>query len=546
MAERATWTADAERAAEDSHHLVFLRQLPFTVVAAIVVGGIFLVRPANLADHSIVAAIIVAVAASTASIVIPWHRLDRRWAALVPAGDMAAIGLASTSGADVAPGLALPVLWLSRAYGMAGLVTSVLGGTVIVWLPQVLGAPVTDVSLPRLLVLPAVLGAIGTYMYFAERRSIARQRLLERQSGILERTLEDARRQRRLLEGVLNTIDVGVVAVNAEGEVIVRNRAQASLAPRTPAVGQSVETYVPDTLYGPDRRTALGADASPLVRASRRERVGRELVWFRTEEGAWRAVGVSSSPLSGNDGRWDGAVVVYQDLTPEMTAMAQQDDFVASVSHELRTPLTSVLGYAEVLSDDPALDERQRTYLRVVERNARRLLRLIGDLLAAGEINRGTLTLERTDVDLRDVVTEAIEAQSPFARERGVEVRDELDGPIRTHGDPARLAQVVDNVLTNAIKYSRRGGEVVVSGDRHDGHVLLRVRDHGVGIAVADQERVFQRFYRAEAVRGSKVSGTGLGLHITQELVSAHGGWVELDSEPGVGTEVRISLPEAP
>jgi signal transduction histidine kinase len=350
-----------------------------------------------------------------------------------------------------------------------------------------------------------------------------------------------------MLEGVLNTIAVGVVVLGADGRVVIRNQAQGILCPPTPHVGEPADALGPLELYAEDRRTPRTRESSALLRAARGERVDREVVWWRDDElpDGWRALGVTASPLLDEQGRWDGAVVVYQDLTPEFTAMAQQADFIASVSHDLRTPLTSILGFAELLADDPTIGERERGQVQAIERNSRRLLHLIGDVLTAGQIAHGGLRLELGIVDLRDVVREVVDAHSPAAKAKSLELRNEVEGPVLVRGDVARVIQAVDNVVANAVKYSREAGRVTVRADHDGGGVVLRVRDDGVGIPHPDQRRVFDRFYRAEAVRGGTAPGTGLGLYITQEIVRAHGGWVELESEPGIGTEVRITLPEA-
>jgi signal transduction histidine kinase len=531
---------------QEADRVVVLHQLPFSVVAAVVVGGLLAADPTRLTDPLLVAAILVTIGMSAAAALVPWHRIDHRWAATMPAAQILAVGLAHIGGVDVVVGVALPVLWLSRAYGAVGTVASVLAAVTVSWAPYLLGQPVTESTLTRLLVEPAVFASVGAYTYLAERRSQARQKLLEAQGAVLERTLDDSRRQWRMLEGVLNTIAVGVVVLGADGRVVVRNRAQGGLCPPTPHVGEPADALGPLELYAEDRRTPLTREDSALLRAARGERVDREVVWWRDDDlpDGWRALGVTASPLHDEQGRWDGAVVVYQDLTPEFTAMAQQADFIAAVSHDLRTPLTSILGFAELLVDEPGIGERERGQVLAIERNSRRLLHLIGDILTAAQIAHGGLRLELWTVDLCDVVREVLDTHGPAAKAKALEVRDELEGPIFVRGDVARITEAVDNVVANAVKYSREGGRVTVGADRGDGLVVLRVRDEGVGIPLSDQRRVFDRFYRAEAVRGGTVQGTGLGLYITQEIVRAHGGHVELVSEAGVGTEVRIILSE--
>lgn len=547
--DRAAGPATSRTGPQEVDRVVVLRQLPFSGVSALVVGGLLATDPARLADWRIVAAILVTVAVAAAAPLVPWHRLDHRWAATMPAAQMVAVALAYVGGLDVVAGLALPVLWLSRAYGAVGAIASIVAAGAVSWAPFMLGAPITEAAFPRLLVEPAVFASVGAYIYLAERRSQARQALLEGQGAVVERTLDDSRRQRRLLEGVLNTIDVGVVVLDADGRVVGRNPAQAAMCPPTPQIGEPADALGPVEIYAEDRRTRVPRENAVLLRAARGERVDREIVWWRqdadTDPDSLRALGITARPLLDEEGRWDGAVVVYQDLTPELTAIAQQADFVASVTHDLRTPLTSILGFTELLADEPGLGERERRHVRVIERNARRLLHLIGDLLTAGQLTRGGLTLESRRLDLRELARDVVEAHGPAATAREVVLHEQLGEPLPVHADAERLGQALDNVVSNAVKYSRDGGNVTVRGERVDGAVVLSVSDDGIGIAREDQEHVFDRFYRAEAVRGGSVSGTGLGLYIAHEIVRAHGGRIELRSEPGVGTEVRITLPGA-
>lgn len=525
-------------------HTVLVRQLPFAIVATVLVLALLIAVPERLSEPPIAAAIALVMAATLASAVVPWHRVNRWWHVVIPLADMVVIALPFIgSHLNVVAGLALPVLWLARAFGAGGVLLAVGTSTLIVWGPQLSGQPITELALPRLIVMPPVFVAMATYVYLGDRRTTARQALLMRQSATLERTLAEARRRRAVLEGLLNTIDVGVVAMDRDGRIWIRNRAQGELAPMTPPTGRTVTDYVPAPMYSANRRTELPPEDSPLVRASRGERFDRELVWVTHDDGPWRALSASAAPLLDEHGRWDGAVVVYQDLTPEMVAMAQQDAFVASVSHELRTPLTSVLGFAEVLADDPDLRDDQRGYVGVIERNARRLLLLIGDLLTVGQLERGALHLAREPVRLRHVLEESIEGLTPQASEHSVGIELEVPDRLSVVGDESRLAQIFDNLLSNAVKYARENGRVTVTGRREGDDVVVTVRDDGIGIAPADLPRIFERFYRAEVVREGKIAGTGLGLHIVRRLAEEHGGRVEIASELGVGTEVRVTLP---
>ena len=243
-----------------------------------------------------------------------------------------------------------------------------------------------------------------------------------------------------------------------------------------------------------------------------------------------------------------GRLVVLRDVTAEREADRLKDQFFALVSHELRTPLTSIVGYVDLLLEDHdgQLDEESRRFLAVVRRNARRLLRLVGDLLFVAQVEAGELTLASGSVDLAGLAAEAVEAAAPQADEKGVRLSVSADPVPPCWGDADRLAQAFDNLISNAIKFTAPGGRVCVRvldrGDRAE----VEVQDTGMGIAEADQALLFKRFFRASAATDEAVPGVGLGLTIVKAIVDAHGGRVAVDSRLGSGTTFVVSLPLNP
>jgi signal transduction histidine kinase len=229
----------------------------------------------------------------------------------------------------------------------------------------------------------------------------------------------------------------------------------------------------------------------------------------------------------------------------EQEAERMKDEFFGLISHELRTPLTSIIGYTEALAETEgdSLSDRGRRFLEVVDRNARRELRLVGDLLALVRIEAGTFSIEPGSADLAEIVAEAVEAARPTAERQGVDLSVDADDLPEIEGDPYRLGQVVDNLLTNAIKFSPDGGSVDVRVDRRDGCAMIEVSDSGMGIPPEDRERLFERLFRAKGAAALQIPGTGLGLTIVKAIVDAHGGRIEVESDEGIGTTFRISLP---
>jgi signal transduction histidine kinase len=222
-----------------------------------------------------------------------------------------------------------------------------------------------------------------------------------------------------------------------------------------------------------------------------------------------------------------------------------KDDFVASVSHELRTPLTSIRGYLELVLAGEAgeLTAEQRDFLGIVDRNSDRLLHLVSDLLEVAQIESGRLELDVAEEELGEFLAEAVAAASPLAAGHGVELALHHNGEIRVLVDRTRLGQVIDNLLSNALKFTHAGGRVDVRLSTSNGAVLVEIADTGIGISPADQERLFQRFYRAAPAAEQAIPGSGLGLWISKAIVEAHGGSIGVESWAGRGSTFRVTLP---
>jgi signal transduction histidine kinase len=224
-----------------------------------------------------------------------------------------------------------------------------------------------------------------------------------------------------------------------------------------------------------------------------------------------------------------------------------KDDFVASVSHELRTPLTSIRGYLELLTSGEVgeLNEEQERFLSVVDRNADRLLHVVGDLLFVSQVEAGIISLEKSPFELIGLLTEAVDAALPAAEAKDIAIQLNADHVAEVDADRARLAQVFDNLISNAIKFTPPGGRIDVRAvGRHD-HVHIEIADSGMGISAEDQPRLFRRFFRTSTANEQAIQGTGLGLAIVKAIVDGHGGRVTVESEVGSGTTFCVELPLA-
>jgi signal transduction histidine kinase len=220
-----------------------------------------------------------------------------------------------------------------------------------------------------------------------------------------------------------------------------------------------------------------------------------------------------------------------------------KDEFVALVSHELRTPLTSIRGYLELINEDTNLTDEQTRFLETIDRNAQRLQRVVGDLLFVAQVEAGKLSLEVSAVDLNAIAEEAVHAAQPSAAAKEIALTLEVDELPVIQGDRARLAQVLDNVVSNAIKFTPSGGAVSVTTRLLPGEVEVVISDTGMGIPSDELPLLFQRFFRAERATSGAIPGTGLGLAIAKAIVTGHGGRIRVESEDGAGATFRVTLP---
>ena len=404
-----------------------------------------------------------------------------------------------------------------------------------------------------------------------------RNRLLMTQAMELEEALEERRRAEQTvvqLAAIVESSDDAIAGMNIDGCVLSWNAGAERLFGYTAEemIGQPVAKLVPA-----ERLHELGTVAR---RVNAGEGVEEHQTRGRRKDGTEVDVSLTVSPIFDSLQRVTGAAVIARDITlskrqqsqlqallakervaradaeAAQQALAQQnerlrefdrlkDEFISLVSHELRTPLTSIRGYLELLLDGGAgeLTEDQGRFLAVVDRNSKRLMHLVGDLLFLAQVEAGKLALELTDVDLDDVVAEAVEAAKPFADEKGIELRTTVEPTPLMIGDRGRLAQVLDNLVSNALKFTSDGGSVDVLVSSTNGEAVVEVRDTGMGIPQTEQGQLFDRFFRSSEATERAIPGTGLGLTIVKAIVERHEGTIEVDSAEGVGTTMRVRLP---
>lgn len=465
--------------------------------------------------------------------------------AALPLLDLAALGLARIAtpgtGSDVL--CFVPALWLASLLSYRGVVVATVGTAALMSLPWLVVLGPVRGNLSSAILSPLVVGLIGTVVSWIIAHLKESRRESEAERATRRAAVQEASLQRRFNAAILDTVDIGLLLLDADGRYLSMNERHRDFMQLAFPQGHDGMAGQRGHVLAMDGQTVLEPDQMPTARAVAGEEFDDALIWVGAEPSARRALSVSARIVRDEDGRHGGVAMAYKDVTDFMQALAVKDDFVAMVSHELRTPLTSIRGYTSVLLEDADLAPVIRNHLSRVDRNAARLERLVGDLLHAAQAARGTLQVVRRPVDLTAVVSESVRAASGRAAEAGVTLETVLVDQLTLMADAERLGQLVDNLVSNAVKYSPGGGVVKVALAARQGQAELTVSDEGIGIAPGDRERLFTRFFRAREASEREIQGIGLGLSISRQIVEGHGGRIDVDSVPGEGSTFRVRLP---
>jgi len=335
---------------------------------------------------------------------------------------------------------------------------------------------------------------------------------------------------------ILGAMQDGLLVVDARSRIMLMNRPFEKLFElRDPAVGVPLIEAV--------RHATLDELIVETLRTGEVMRSELSVADSRTH--GERHIEVSAVPIKKADDETSGAVVLFHDIT-ELKQLDQiRREFVANVSHELRTPLSILRGYVEVLLDEPETSREELTrILSIMERHSKRLRRLVDDLLSLAQLESSQATLELSVVRVDELFNNLIRDWKEKLATKNLKVIVDLTPEAFTlHADGTRLEEVLHNLLDNAVKFSRENGQIHLQAVRRDSEMVLSVADHGLGIGKEHLPRIFERFYRADKARSRELGGTGLGLAIVKHIAQLHGGRVEVESEPGRGTTIRVVLP---
>jgi signal transduction histidine kinase len=556
-----------------------------TTLALLAATVISLVTPDVEISHpmSFVASIVVGMTSVVLAIVFSRRPVSPTLMLSVPLVALLAIALlrVGTGGAAslFSSLIILPVIWIAAEPGRRWILVAGLGTVCAIMMPFiVLGElPTNSSEWLRGVVAPLVFTVVAAIINEMSRQNRAQLESISALANEREASLAEAMRQRaelqasaeatrkahELTNSVLDAVTVqAIIGTDLSGTITVWNPGAASMLGRTAdqTIGRAsiLDFHREDELENRSRElnypagaTVLNPGFSALVESARLG-VGEVHEWtYRRADGSEVPVEVAVTPRVDGTGASNGYIFVATDITQALEVSKFKDEFIGLVSHELRTPLSSILGYLELMKDDEEspLSDEQALYLGVAERNAHRLLGLVGDLLFTAQTSAGGFPLSLDDVTPGEIVSAAVDSSRPMAEAAGVQLATEgVPNSLTIVGDKGRLGQAIDNLVSNAIKFTPRGGSVHVglAGPDPDGQVEITVRDTGLGIPAAELDQLFTRFFRATTATANAVPGVGLGLVITKSIVQAHGGELDVASVEGEGTVFTLRLPRDP
>jgi PAS domain S-box-containing protein len=364
---------------------------------------------------------------------------------------------------------------------------------------------------------------------------------------------ERAERGTRHLAAIVESSADAIVSKDLNGIVTSWNVAAERMFGYTSdeMVGRSIRTIIPD-----DRQ---GEEENVLAHIRRGERVEHFETIRRRKDGSLLPVSLTVSPVRDRNGIVVGASKIARDISllkeveaerSRLLRLAEEnatlkDEFLATLSHELRTPLNAILGYVRMLRSGMLAMDRRDKAIEIIERNATALTQIVEDVLDISRIVTGKMRLNVSKMNLVDVVQHAVDAVLPAAEAKGIRIHRAFDGDaVPILGDPDRLQQVIWNLMSNAVKFTPRGGHIDVRLERDHAHAEIVIRDSGMGISPSFLPFIFERFRQADAGPTRERGGLGLGLGIARQLVEMHGGSIRAESEGnGQGATFIVELP---
>ncbi len=516
---------------------IWLTQLVLAASVVIISVLVAALQPELFASWKFIVGSLAIIALTIATLAVPWSRLPKNAVLAVPFLDAIAIGfVASQTELRFGYLWVFPVMWVAmyfRAVVLGGLLATI---GIILLVDSAMTTSST--SALRIFIVLLSLTFIGITAHLAMRQMGALRRVLQRQARRLAETLDRRSAQERRTTEILNGVDAGVARVSPAGTMLMVNDAYARLYGLDPL---DVNLPAKSVEYTGLRGMPVPLSERPLARAARGEVFTDARVWLFTGEGEWRVLSVSSKRLSGSDRDDASVLLLAHDVTAITHAQRERERLSAIASHELKHPLTVMIGNADLALEDEDVSPRTRERLETILRASERVLEMTSSMLKTSRTAfEGRESYD--DIDVRQIVIDSVDSFRPTATAHDVAIDLEVHQALPATADGFRMRQVVDNLVSNAIKYTPREGDVRIVGSLDDDTVSLTVSDTGIGIAPEDLPNIMTPYFRTSTAKET-ASGTGLGLGIAREIVAAHGGTLTIESEPGAGTSVTVQLP---
>ncbi|MGM9522016.1 MAG: sensor histidine kinase [Oscillospiraceae bacterium] len=341
---------------------------------------------------------------------------------------------------------------------------------------------------------------------------------LSHQNVLISRQMDELRRQQREFRAITDNMAEGFVLIDTNGNILSYNSSAQRLMGSVPSSGLSGSGFFRES-------------AELALKGQHNERIVKL-------DG--RVYQILANPVEVG-GEISGAVMVCLDITEKAQREAMRHDFSSNVSHELKTPLTSIYGISEIMMNGIVKPDDVASFAKSIHDESGRLITLINDIIRLSQLDDGSFTIDKEEVDLYYLAEEVVKRLSIVAAERGIKIS--LDGePVKVRGIQAILDEMIYNICDNAIKYNVENGSVNVTVAVRSGHPVVSVTDTGIGIPREHIDRVFERFYRVDKSHSKAIGGTGLGLSIVKHAAAYHGADIAIKSDPGKGTTVTVTF----
>mgnify|MGYP001625096450 FL=1 len=345
----------------------------------------------------------------------------------------------------------------------------------------------------------------------------------------LKEKLSEVSTQKNQIETILLHMTDGIIAFNMEGEIILINPAAKKFLSIRP------EDITFDDIFS---KFKLGINMEKIIYLEN---------WTSTEQRIQvedKYMNVFFAPFKNESDRPNGVIALIQDITEHVRLDNMQKEFVADVSHELKTPITSIMGYADTLLEGEYDKETQEKFLNVIASEARRMARLVTDLLTLSRYDNNKNKVKKESFDLGELVKKCQDKLAIEIKKKNHIVNSFVTADVPpVYADKDDIERVILNILTNSIKYTPEGGEIKIYVGFVYNDAYIKIFDNGIGIPEEDLSRIFERFYRVDKARTREMGGTGLGLSIAKEILDKNGGSIDIKSTVGQGTEVVIRIP---